>query len=435
MPTVKELGDKRLKLFKDGRDILDLADKEGRALKPEEQTRYDAIMVDADKLHDEMKAIHGTEERRRKHKAAEDQANEALDRETRDGNPGNPSGDGAREIRWKDRRGNERVVEIREGDTRATKKYVDAYGRYLASGDKSELRTLQVDSGPAGGFLVPTQMAAGILRVADDEVFIRSLADVTFIPSASSLGIPTQEANPSDADWTSELADLTFDSAQTFGKRELKPVNLMKGSELSRRLVRMKPDIVAFVQGRLGYKLGITMEKAYMLGSGANQPLGIFVASANGISTARDMATGNTSTAITDAGLINCFYNLKAAYRNKPTTRWAFHRDAVGKIRQLKDSQGGYLLRPGQGLESNNGDKLLGVSLLESEYAPNTFTSGLYVGIIGDFSYYSIADSLEMEVQVLDQPKATQNKIQYLVRSENDGMPTFEEAFSRVKLG
>jgi hypothetical protein len=38
---------------------------------------------------------------------------------------------------------------------------------------------------------------------------------------------------------------------------------------------------------------------------------------------------------------------------------------------------GGYLLRPGQGLETNVGDRLLGVPVCESEYAPNTFTTGL----------------------------------------------------------
>ncbi len=32
--------------------------------------------------------------------------------------------------------------------------------------------------------------------------------------------------------------------------------------------------------------------------------------------------------------------------------------------------------------------------------APNTFTTGKYVGIIGDFSRYEIVDALDMTVEV-----------------------------------
>ena len=46
-------------------------------------------------------------------------------------------------------------------------------------------------------------------------------------------------------------------------------------------------------------------------------------------------------------------------------------------------------------------DRLLGLPMDVSEYAPNTFTSALYVGILGDFSNYWIADSLALEMQRL----------------------------------
>ncbi len=70
----------------------------------------------------------------------------------------------------------------------------------------------------------------------------------------------------------------------------------------------------------------------------------------------------------------------------------------------------------------------------ESEWAPSTFTTGLYVGIIGNFDYYWILDSLLMEIQVLAELYAETNQIGYIIRAETDGAPVQSNAFARVTL-
>jgi HK97 family phage major capsid protein len=70
-----------------------------------------------------------------------------------------------------------------------------------------------------------------------------------------------------------------------------------------------------------------------------------------------------------------------------------------------------------------------------SEYAPSTMTSALYVGILGDFSQYWIADALDMQIQRLVELYAETNQTGFIGRMESDGMPVLEEAFVRVKLG
>ena len=69
-----------------------------------------------------------------------------------------------------------------------------------------------------------------------------------------------------------------------------------------------------------------------------------------------------------------------------------------------------------------------------SEFAPNTFTNGLYVGLYGDLKYYWICDSLNMEIQVLAELYARTNQIDYISRIETDGAPVLSEAFARVTL-
>ena len=94
---------------------------------------------------------------------------------------------------------------------------------------------------------------------------------------------------------------------------------------------------------------------------------------------------------------------------------------------------GGYLWYPS--VREGEPDRLLGLPMDVSEYAPNTFTSALYVGILGDFSNYWIADSLALEMQRLVELYATTNQVALIGRMESDGMPVLEEAFVRVKLG
>jgi HK97 family phage major capsid protein len=168
-----------------------------------------------------------------------------------------------------------------------------------------------------------------------------------------------------------------------------------------------------------------------MTGTGANQPLGVFTASAMGITTARDVSTGNASTAPTFDGLISAKYGLKGQYWNRAD--WIFHRDVLAVVSKLKDGEGQYLWR--QSVLDNEPDRLLGRPVMMSEYAPNTLTTGLYVGILGDFSNYWIADAIDMQVQRLVELYAETNQTGLIGRLETDGMPVLAEAFVRVKLG
>ena len=142
------------------------------------------------------------------------------------------------------------------------------------------------------------------------------------------------------------------------------------------------------------------------------------------------MATGNETTTIGADGLINAKYALKAQYQK--TARWIFHRDAISGIRKLKDDNEQYLWQPG--LVADKPDTILELPFYMSEFAPNTFTTGKYVGIIGDFSFYWIADSMEFSIQVLKELYAESNQIGYIGRMECDAQPVLSEAFVRIKL-
>jgi len=216
-----------------------------------------------------------------------------------------------------------------------------------------------------------------------------------------------------------------------FGKRELSPHPLAKYIKVSRKLLRTSAfDIEGLVRDRLAYKHAVPQENAFLNGSGSGQPLGVFTASNDGISTGRDVSTGNTDTAMTFDGLKEAKYTMKGQYW--PRVRWVFHRDGVKQISKLKDGEGQYIWQAS--VVAGDPDRLLSFPTHMSEYAPNTFLSGNYVGILGDFSFYWIVDALDMEIQRLVELYAASNQIGFIGRMECDGMPVLEEAFVRVTL-
>lgn len=397
--TTLELKEKRATLVNEGRAILD-ANPNG--LSAEQRTQYDKIMADVDKLGDQVKI-------------EEKQAR--LDAELRE-TPPNP---------FKPPAGESEKV-----GRRATPEYQKEFRDFVTSG-RIEGRAIQADVDASGGYLfAPEQFVSRLLKSLDDSVFIRGLATVLPVTTSDNLGIPSLATDLNDADWTTEIQAVTEDTALAFGKRNMTPHYLTKLVKISQKLLRVSAiPADTLVADRLAYKFAITQEKGFLTGNGTGQPLGVFTASADGIPTSRDVATGNTATAITADGLLEAKYALKAQYRRN--CQWLFHRDAVKMIAKIKDGDGQYLWKASVAV--GEPDTLLSYGINESEYAPNTFTAGLYVGLLGDFKQYWIADSTQLQIQRLVELYAATNQIGFIGRMETDGAPVDPLAFSRVKLG
>jgi len=406
---LKELRDQRGKLVHDAREILAKAEAEKRELTAEEDGKYKELFGKQD-------AIRASIEREEQLVEAERSAAEQT-------------------LRNKDG-GNAAENAEQRANPRATDEYRAAFRNFLAGGKDActpaEMRALQADSDTAGGYIVmPEQMVDQLIKAVDNVVFIRQRATKFQIPTAASLGVPTLSANPADAAWTTEIATGNEDSTMAFGKRTLHPHPLAKLIKVSNTLLRLNSGSEALVRDRLAYVFGISQEQAFMTGHGSNQPLGVFTASADGVSTARDVSTGNAATAPTFDGLISAKFALKAQYWNKAD--WIFHRDVLAVVAKLKDGEGQYLWR--ESVRDGEPDRLLGRPVMMSEYAPSTLTANQYVGILGDFSNYWIADALDMVVQRLVELYAATNQTGFIGRMESDGMPVLAEAFARVKLG
>lgn len=430
--TLRENRQKRVKAIADARAINDKAQAEKRSeLTAEEQTQYDAHMTEARSLKsviDREEALVAEERSLAERKESEREVDLA------------PTESRVRSLKREFRTGaghitGERKYRVNGESGTESAEYRAAFGAEMiwpADRTQDERRALQMDSDTAGGFTVaPQEFVADLIQAVDNAVFFRGLATVSQLVGAHSVGRPSLDADPADADWTSELLTGNEDSTMAFGKRELTPHPLAKRIKVSRKLLRHSPiGPEALVRARMAYKQAVAQEAAFMTGTGAQRPLGIFTASNDGISTGRDVSTDNTTTSVTFDGLKNAKWTLKSQYWNK--AQWIAHRDFGKQVDKLKDGEGRYIWQPS--VIVGQPDRLLNFPINYSEYAPNTFTTGLYVAMLGDYSHYWIVESLGVEIQRLNELYAATNQVGFITRSEIDGMPVLEEAFVRVKL-
>jgi len=417
MQDTRELRQKRAKVIADARAIANKAEEEKRTLSPEEREQFDRAWKEQGKLKDEIDDV----ERRNDLEREEAKLKLSQDDEDR-----------------KKKADDEDDEEKRKLHPRATEEYRRAFNRYITalnrpSLETEEFRDLQSDDPRAAGYLVvPEEMAQEILKDLNNVLVIRALATKKTVRRAQSLGIRKRSARASTFQWSAEIQDTSGhkDTSLRYGKKVLTPHYLSGEIDVSMDLLRVAENPDQEFRAELLYDAGVIQETAFMEGTGDEKPLGLFVASDDGISTSRDV----TSTASADFKAddwISLKYTLKQQYRG-PSLRIIIHRDTVARVAKLKDGMGQYLWQPG--LKVGEPDAIRGVQVIESEYAPSTYSSGAYVAVIGDLRWYYVADALDIEIRRLDELLARTNQVAYICRLKTDAMPVLEEAFARLKL-
>lgn len=441
MKSLKEILDARVSLYEQNKKLLDRAQKEDRSLNSEERSEYDKRDGEIDKLSDEIKGRTDDETRKQRLDALQDEMDRPLPRQTKPTKPGERERDDDSISNLTldfGRAGKVALSDVAEQDPELARRlqalsqpeYGKKFRKYLLTGNQS--LGLVVGDDSRGGYTAPTGFLSQLIKFLDDAATIRQYATVLTPTTLKSVGIMSYDTDYADADWSAEVpaSAISEDAAARFGQRELMPHLFAKLVKTSRKMLRNSALAVeSFLAQRLAYKFAITENKAYMTGSGSQRPLGMFVASNDGIPTTRDTTCASTTTFTADE-LIDVQHSVKDAYRRSGT--WIASRTFRKMCRKLKDGNGQYLLTMNN---ASSIETLLERPLVVDENAPSTFTTGLYIAIFGDISFYYIQDGLDLELQRLDELYAGTNQVGWIGRKETDAMPVLGEAFGRLKLG
>ncbi len=459
--SIQELKDKRQASISAARKVIDTAEAEKRNRNAEEIEQCKKAMNEADEYKKEYEKLEAEQRDKATLIAMENELRASAGRRVPAEDP-NSGNDDKRakpiEVEFRNSGKNEKMV-FNPGSreySRASQDHQARFSHWIRHAESypiqwnhgmydampSEYRTansLANDVVADGGYLhAPIQFNAQLIKVINNLCFVRNRARVLPVTSSDTLGTPTFPTLYSDASWTTELAAIVPDATGQFGRRDLKPLPLKKAILVSQKLLKtaaISPE--GIVADELGRIFAYAEEKGYLIGTGSGQPLGVFVASASGISTGRDVTLGTetgSAETITFDGLMRMKYAVKAQYRNMPGTSWLFNRLVVQDIALIKDSYGRYIWEPSG--QAGTPDTLLGYPVDESEFAPSAFTPGAYVGVFGNwYTGYWIADLVTgFEMQRLNELYALTDQVGFVGRKYTDGQPVQEQAFSRGKL-
>lgn len=305
------------------------------------------------------------------------------------------------------------------------------YLRAGVAGMSAEARAaLVVDGdGASAVALAPQELVNQILTPARSDLSLLSKVYTVHLSKAAGIGVPYEAADADDAAWTTEVpASIADESSLSYAKRELGAHALVKLVTISDKALKTNAfNLESIIGDKIRYKMQAALENGIINGSGDGQPLGLFTASANGIPASADFEAAS-ATALAADDIIKAKRSLKSAYRSRAS--WLFHPDTVTKLLLLKDKNDQYLWR--SGLTVSDPDILDGAPVIESDFVPNTMTTGLYVGMFADFSRYwmTMVDS----IAITRLTEKYYPSVGFSALAYADGQPVMAEAFARIKM-
>lgn len=303
---------------------------------------------------------------------------------------------------------------------RASNEYKEDFGRHLR-GKKPIHNVLSESVDADGGYLVPEEFEKEIVRGIDETNIIRSIAKV--ITTAHDRKIPVAVGH-SVASWTEENAAFT-ESNPTFGQKQIDAFKLTDLIRVSTELLQDSAfNVEDYIIREFSYAFGVAEEQAFCIGTGTNQPTGIFTENGGEVG-----FTTSSATVITIDDVISLIYSLKAPYRKNAV--FLMNDATVGLIRKLKDGNGAYLWQPS--VQAGQPDKILGFDVYTTPFAP-TIAGGALPIAFGDFQNYWIGDRGGKTVQRLNELYATNGQVGYVATERVDGKVILPEAIKLLKM-
>lgn len=389
MTKITELQDKRARIWKQAKDFLDAKQKESDVLSAEDNATYEKMEQDVVDLGKEID---------RRHKQEEIEA--ALNQPTSQALTNTPSAEtqsikatGYTKDFWQMMRGQGVVDALKEG------------------------------ADPDGGFLVPDEFENQLIQKLQEANVLRTISHVIQTNSGEHK-IPVV-ASEGTAAWLDEEAAYTESNTQ-FSQISLAAHKLGTLIKVSEELLNDSAfDLMTYLSGEFGRRLGNAEEQAFLTGTGTNQPTGILT-DTNGASAGSTAAKTDT---LTFDDLIDLFYSLKAPYRQNAV--FLMSDDTVKTISKLKDKNDQYVWQPS--VQAGQPDRILNCPVYTSPYMPN-LAAGNKPILFGDFNYYWIADRQGRTFKRLNELYAVTGQVGFLGSQRVDAKVILPEAIKILAM-
>lgn len=299
-----------------------------------------------------------------------------------------------------------------------------AFNIFVKRGEKGmtdlELKTLNTESGIAGGYLVPTPISNEIAKKIIEMSDVRAVART--MPMGKLLRQPIRSTLVTSG-WKGEM-QTGISSQSTYAQKELVAKTLMVTVPITREELEDSAfDMTSQISSDVAIEFARKEGEAFVNGGGTPTV-------PQGFMTDADVQFFNSGVAddITFDSILNLPGELKVGYN----PIWAFNRRTRARIRQLKDSVGNYLWQVGN-VAAGVPNQLDGYNYASWINMPD-IGAGTFPIVFGDFyrGYY-IGDTQGMFVIRDDYTQKTKNIVEFTFSKRTDGIVVLSEALKKIK--
>jgi len=312
------------------------------------------------------------------------------------------------------------------GPTKSTE--TKAFGNYLRYGiermDDMDRKALTVSTNAQGGFLVPPEHAAELLKLLREKSPIRQYARVMEV-DASEIIFPRKVSGVS-AVWTDEDADMT-ESNMTFEQVKIANHELSTFAVVSNKLLEdnaysLESELVVDFAEDFAAKEAT----AFLKGDGIGKPRGILTAT--GIKEVKTGVAAAFPASNPADVLIGMFHAIPTAHAHNGV--WLMNRNTLATVRTWKTADGRYLvIDPQDGAPS----QLLGRPVVEVPDMDNIGAATVPI-LFGDLTGYRVVD--RVGVSALRDPftLGTKSQVRFIARKRVGGDVTNPDRFVKLRV-
>jgi HK97 family phage major capsid protein len=315
----------------------------------------------------------------------------------------------------------------------APDEHKSAFLAYMRKGREEGLRALEqkalsVGSDPDGGYLVPEETEAGILRRMTSVSPIRAIAGNRPV-SSSVYKKPFSIAGPQSG-WVAETAARPETGAPTLAELAFPTMELYAMPAATASLLDdAAVDVDAWIAEEVELAFAEQEGAAFVNGDGVNRPRGFLDYPSVAEASWNWGSLGHVATGVSgafpaaDPGdvLIDLVYALKAGYRQN--ARFVMNRRTQGAVRKMKDGDGNYLWQPPASVGAPA--TLMSFPLTEAEDMPDIAADAPAIAF-GDFRRgYLVVD--RAGVRILRDPYSAKPYVLfYTTKRVGGGMQDFD---------
>jgi HK97 family phage major capsid protein len=301
-----------------------------------------------------------------------------------------------------------------------------------ARGRVEQIRDAYSGTVPAdGGFLVPEQFRAELLRLSLDTALVRGRAR-TIPMSALKLKIPMIDSTTNNgsvfggmiAYWTEESAQLVESQAR-FAAVLLEAQKLTGYSAVPNELLADAPGFDALIMSMWPEAIAFFEDLAFIRGSGVGEPLG-FLGNAATIATTSNNGANNT---ITSTDIFNMYARMLPSSLGRAV--WVVSPDALPQLFKLAAADSSPIFI--SNIVGSAPLQILGRPVIVNEKMRTLGTQGDIAFV--DLGYYLIGDRQVMQVADSGDYRFGYDQTAFRIISRVDGRPWLNSAITPANGG